>query len=121
MATTTISQGHNIPLAPVLKDELNTDQWAVLAAIFDTVIPSFVPGKGNYLIQHPLSEDDYNNVRQRIAKTSSLEPQSDLLTLFMNESATSSAECKESVNRLLGDQMDKAAAAGFRGILSILR
>ncbi|KAJ8607845.1 hypothetical protein MRB53_040038 [Persea americana] len=121
MAGTPISLGASIPLPPLPKqDPLNQSQWAVLAAIVDTVIPSFVPGKGNYLIQHPLPQEQYDSVRKSLATTSSIDNGDGLLTRYLQENATAQPEFKDSIFRLISQQLDPAAAAGIRGILSIL-
>lgn len=121
MATTSISQGAAIPLPPLPEREpFSPEQWTTLAAIFDTVIPSFISGKGNSLIQYPLEPKQYDQAKNRIAAVSSIESNNDLLDKYLAESATSQPEFRDSVMRLFADQIDPAAAAGLRLILNVL-
>ncbi|QIW96554.1 hypothetical protein AMS68_002072 [Peltaster fructicola] len=121
MTTSIVAQGAGIPLPPLPKElPLDDSQWAVLGAILDTVIPSFVPGKGNYLIQHPVTEQKYEEVRQQIARRCDLDAKSDLLTRYLTESATSQPEFKDAVLRLIGEQLDSASTAQLAFVLRAL-
>lgn len=110
------------PLPPLPGQEvLSSEQWGILAAIADTIVPSFTSCQGNRLLQHPLRREIYDAATQRIEKLSGIDASDDWISRYLCESATAQPEFKNNVSRLLGFYMDETARNGLIKILNLLK
>ena len=110
------------PLPPLPgKDVLTGEQWSILAAIADTVVPSFTSSTGNRLLQHPLRSEIYEAATRRIEESNGLDAGDGLVAEYLGESATAQPGFKENVSRLLGFYMDDTARNGLIIILKALK
>jgi hypothetical protein len=114
-----------IPLPPNPEtDPLTAAQWGILAAIADTVVPSFTVSKGNRLLQHPLRNHVYEAAQNRIAHIAGTPVASsgeDLISAFLAESASAQPAFKHAMSRLVGYQMDDTARSGLLMVLNVLK
>ncbi|KAK5110465.1 hypothetical protein LTR62_005816 [Meristemomyces frigidus] len=98
-------------------DVLTATQWGILIAIADTVIPSLTPLQGNRLLKHPLRADLYASACDRLAvQTGSVQLAND----YLLEWASTPAEFKDGVRRLMGAYMPEGARKQFCFVLSAL-
>lgn len=109
------------PVPPPSADPFSNAQWSILAAIADTVVPSFTPFKSDALIQHPLRRDIYDSTFQLVTKMASLEGEKDIVTTYLDERPSTQPEFKEHLNRLLADYLDPSNKNQLLLILSALR
>ncbi|OQO05775.1 hypothetical protein B0A48_09869 [Cryoendolithus antarcticus] len=111
---TTGANPPSIPLPPSPEqDPLTAEQWSILAAIADTVVPSFTSSMGNRLLQHPLRSQVYDTARNRIAQLAGASVGSDVITTYLGESATSTPEFRNAVSRLLGTRAGALLLTGY--------
>lgn len=114
-----------IPLPPQPEtDPLTAEQWGILAAIADTVVPSFTASKGNRLLQHPLRTHVYQAAQNRIAAiagAAAAESSDDLIGAYMAENATAQPEFRSAVQRLVAYGMDETGRSGLLNILNALK
>ncbi|KAK4545359.1 hypothetical protein LTR36_003539 [Oleoguttula mirabilis] len=90
------------PLAPLPEhDILTAEQWGILSAIADTVVPSITSQEGNRLLQHPLRRDVYDASCKRLKRSVGLERAHDLAQRYLAESATAQPEFRNGVCRLI--------------------
>ena len=112
------------PLPPLPeRDVLTAEQWGMLAAIADTVVPSFTSSQGNRLLQHPLRSEVYEAASRRIQQLTHVQDGAgnDLAAEYIGESATSQAEFKHNISRLLASYMDESGRNGLLFILNALK
>jgi hypothetical protein len=110
-----------IPLPPSpTTDPLTAEQWGILAAIADTVVPSFTAAKGNRLLQHPLRTHVYEAAKSRIAQIAGI-ANVGLVETYLGESATAQPEFRNAISRLLGYGMDEGSRSGLLSILNALK
>jgi hypothetical protein len=109
--------------SPPLPDSnvLGAEQWGMLAAIADAVVPSFTPSKGNRLLQHPLQSDVYEAAARRIAQLSGAANHQDLISEYLSEGVTAQPEFRQCVYRLVGFFMDSTARNGLMFVLNTLK
>lgn len=111
-----------IPLPPPPPtDPLSAEQWGILAAIADTVVPSYTASKGNRLLQHPLRTEVYGAARSRIQQLAGAQDDEGLVAAYLGESATAQPEFRYAVSRLLAYGMDETARKQLLSVLSLLK
>lgn len=112
-----------IPLPPPPeKDPLTAEQWGILSAIADTIIPSFTTSAGgNRLLQHPLRGEVYGQAEGRLRTLVGAGVDEGLVTGYLSESATSQPEFRASISRLIGYGMDHTTRKKLTGVLNILK
>lgn len=110
-----------IPLPPPPKDPFTNEQWGILSAIADTVVPSFTPAKGNRLLQHPLRSEVFGEARARLKGLAGAGVERGLIDEYLGESATAQPEFKASLVRVLGNGMDSETRNKLTGVLSVLK
>ena len=111
-------------LQPHQHDVLTAEQWGILAAIADTVVPSFTRAKGNRLLQHPLRADIFAASCQRLQLLRGAGgngADEALLLSYLAENATSQSAFKEGISRLLNQYMHEDARNGLLFILKALK
>lgn len=114
----------SVPLPPPPKqDPLSTQQWSILVAIADTVIPALSrASNGNRLLQHPLRNEVYGAAVKRIQDLAKLGDDSDnLANAYLSESAAAEPEFKEAISSMVGYHMSDTAKSGLLFILSALK
>lgn len=109
------------PLAPVPEtDILTAEQWGILSAIADTVIPSFTSVEGNRLLQYPLGPETYDSHYRRLQHSVNLEGSDALVQTYLAESATAQPEFRNIIRRLVNLYMHDEAQKGLMFILKAL-
>ena len=110
------------PLPPLPQaDVLTPEQWSILTAIADTVVPSLTPLEGNRLLQHPLRSDIYAASRKRLEQLAQLREDDGLVASYLGESATSQLEFRHSISRLVNSYLHEEARKGLLLILNALK
>ncbi|KAF2160950.1 hypothetical protein M409DRAFT_28555 [Zasmidium cellare ATCC 36951] len=105
---------------PPSQDPLSAEQWSILAAIADTVTPSFAQSTGNRLLQHPLRGEVYDATAKRLRDLSTDAASSDVVPAYLAENATAQPEFKEHMMRLLAFYMTEMSRKPLSFILSTL-
>ena len=106
---------------PPTQDPLSAEQWSILAAIADTVTPSFTQSTGNKLLQHPLRGEVYDATAKRLRDLSTDAASSDVVPAYLAENATAQPEFKEHMMRMLAFYMTETARKPLAFILSTLK
>lgn len=109
------------PLAPVPgEDILTAEQWGILSAIADTVVPSITAQEGNRLLQHPLRRELYDASCKRLERTPSLESNPELVQRYLAENATAQPRFKDGISRLLNLHLPSDAQKQLLFVLNAL-
>ncbi|KAI5368221.1 putative glucose-methanol-choline oxidoreductase, long-chain-alcohol oxidase [Septoria linicola] len=110
------------PLPPAPKeDPLNPQQWSILSAIAETVVPSLTRASdGNRLLQHPLRDEVYNTAVKRISTLARLNDADETAVAYLSESAAGQPLFKEMVARMVAFNMSDTAKNGLLFILTAL-
>ncbi|KAK5131445.1 hypothetical protein LTR08_000909 [Meristemomyces frigidus] len=109
------------PLAPLPDDDILTaEQWGILVAIADTVIPSLTQLDGNRLLQHPLRRDVYEASSRRLERSINVDGSHDLTKKYLEESATAQRDFKDGFRRLIGFYVSDEARKQLLFILNAL-
>lgn len=106
---------------PPPTDPLSAEQWGILSAIADTVVPSYTASKGNRLLQHPLRTETYEAAKDRIQQLAGAQDRDSLVTSYLGESAAAQPEFRNGVSRLLAYGMDETARKQLLSVLSLLK
>ena len=110
------------PLPPLPdNDVLTTEQWSILSAIADTIVPSFTACKGNRLLQHPLRREIYETVERRIEQLAKPEQDDGLVAKYLGENATAQPEFRDNISRLFAYYLNDEARSGLIKVLSLLK
>lgn len=110
------------PLPPLpTKDPLTAEQWGILSAIADTIIPPLTACQGNRLLQHPLRFEIYEQTTKRIQRLAGVESSDGLVASYLGESATANPAFKDSISRLLSQYMDGRTRDGLIFVLNALK
>lgn len=104
---------------------MSPDQWRILSAILDTIIPSIKPFE-NAISTIPsgpaILDNTFANAIKGVRRGASSTTDSDVLAVaYLAESATSCPDFRDSVNRLLGSYMDSKQKQDILFILSALK
>ncbi|KAK5128884.1 hypothetical protein LTR85_000217 [Meristemomyces frigidus] len=109
------------PLVPLPeKDVLTAEQWGILSAIADTVIPSITSLEGNRLLQHPLRRDVYDVSCKRLEQSVGREGGLGLAQRYLAESATAQPAFKDGVSRLINFYLPNDAQKQLLFVLNAL-
>ncbi|KXT07178.1 hypothetical protein AC578_2418 [Pseudocercospora eumusae] len=113
------------PLPPLPdQDPLNAQQWNILIAIADAVVPPLAPtdaSNTNPLLALPLPSDLYHSARTSIQRFSNTQHADDAtVTAYLAERATSSPQFRELISRMVALHMSETARNGLLFILSAL-
>lgn len=104
------------------RDVLSAEQWGILAAIADTVVPSFTTVDGNRLLRHHLHSTVYDSVKTSLQRGILNDSARDeLVVRYLSESATAQVEFRESIRRMLSFHLPEDARKGLLFILSALK
>ena len=109
-----------LPALP-LHDILTPEQWSILAAIADTVVPSLTRSEGNRLLQHPLQSSAFDASSKRLDLVIHREGDVDLVTSYLGESATAQPDFRRSISRLVNLHLHQDARKGLLFILNTLK
>ncbi|KAK3110961.1 hypothetical protein LTR53_014225 [Teratosphaeriaceae sp. CCFEE 6253] len=102
-------------------DVLTAEQWGILAAIADTVVPSFTPQEGNRLLQHPLRTEIYEASCRRLEQSSVAgEDGRALVASYLAESGYAQKEFRDGLTGLINVQLHEEARKQLRFILTTL-
>lgn len=106
------------PLPPLpQQDALSAEQWGILLAIADTVIPSFTLLEGNRLLQHPLGRDVFEGSCQRLQQCAD----GALPGKYLAEHATAPVEFKDNFSRIINVHLHDDAQKQLGFILNALK
>lgn len=109
------------PLPPLPSEVLSKEQWGILSAIADTVIPSFTPLEGNRLLKHPLRIEVYKASCEYLENLATAPDRPSVVARYLGENATDQAEFKNNVTRLLSWNLHDQARQDLLFILSTLK
>jgi hypothetical protein len=110
------------PLPPLPeKDCLSPEQWSILLAIADTVVPSFTSEDGNRLLQHPLRRGIYKSSAEQLKRGAGLQDDHGLVAAYLAENPSSVAEFKSGVARVVNVFLHEQARKELLFVLSTLR
>ena len=111
-----------IPLPPPPPtDPLSAEQWGILAAIADTVVPSYTASKGNRILQRPLRTEEYEAAKSRIQQLAGAQADEGLVMAYLSESATAQPAFRYGVSRVLAYGMDGTARKQLLSVLNLLK
>jgi len=108
------------PLPPVAEDILTAEQWGILLAVTDTVIPSLTPLEGNRLLKQPLRKDVYEASCKRLEQSVNLEGSQELVQSYLAESASAQPAFKDGFSRLINVYLHDQAQRELVFILKAL-
>ena len=103
-----------------LPNHVSFEQWNILAALADTVIPSLVATRGNKLLQHSVSSDVLEASSRRIQDLVANGDSKDLVAEYLGESLTSAPQFKEDLLDLVNNRMNQEARKNLLFILTVL-
>ncbi|KAI7642673.1 hypothetical protein KC319_g12943, partial [Hortaea werneckii] len=102
------------PLPPVPDhDFLTAEQWGILFAIADAVVPSLTALDGNRLLQHPLRREIFEAACSRLETQVGLEGGRDLAQQYLSESATAQRAFKDGFSRLVNSNVPQDVRNGL--------
>ena len=122
--TPTDSSTSPAPIAlppPPPTDPLSPEQWGVLAAIADTIVPSYTASKGNRLLQYTLRAEAYIAAQERLQQLAGVHDQAGLVANYLDECATAQPAFKDGITRLLAYSMDETSRKQLLSVLSLLK
>lgn len=111
------------PLPPPPKqDPLNPEQWSILSAITEAVVPALTRSSNgdNHLLHHPLRSDVYDNAVKRIQTLAKLDAD-ETAVAYLSESVADHPMFKESIARMVAFSMSEEARNGLLFILNALK
>lgn len=111
------------PLPPPPKqDPLSPEQWSILAAITDAVVPALTrtSNAADQLLQHPLRGDVYDTAVKRI-QTLAKHDADETAVAYLSESAANHPMFRESIARMVAFNMSEEARNGLLFILTALK
>ncbi|RMY68819.1 hypothetical protein D0863_06866 [Hortaea werneckii] len=109
------------PLPPVPDhDFLTAEQWGILFAIADAVVPSLTALDGNRLLQHPLRREIFEAACSRLETQVGLEGGRDLAQQYLSESATAQRAFKDGFSRLVNSNVPQDVRNGLTFIARAL-
>lgn len=112
------------PLPPAPKeDPLTPEQWRILSAVADTVVPALTRGlKGtDRLLQHPLREEIYDAAGKRIRALAKFQDGDETAERYLSESAAAHPLFKDMITRMVACNMSDTAKNGLLFILTALK
>ncbi|KAH9819812.1 long-chain-alcohol oxidase FAO4A-like [Teratosphaeria destructans] len=109
------------PLPPLPDhDALSAEQWTILLAIADAVIPCLTSSGGNRLLQHPLRRDVYEASSRRLEQVANFEGGRELVSGFLGESASSFQAFRTGISRTINIHLPEQARKELLFVLSAL-
>ncbi|GIZ46589.1 hypothetical protein CKM354_000970900 [Cercospora kikuchii] len=111
------------PLPPAPKeDPLNPEQWRILSAVADTVVPALARGQkgADRLLQHPLREEIYDAAGKRIRALAKFNDGDETAERYLSESAAAHPLFKDMITRMVACNMSDTAKNGLLFILTAL-
>ena len=107
--------------APPGHDILTANQWGVLNAIADTVVPSLTLLEGNRLLKHPLRKEIYEASCRRLEQQCISLDHHNLAVDYLQELATTQSEFQDGIRRLVNVHLPEDARKQLSFILTTLR
>nr|POE85207.1 hypothetical protein CFP56_67365 [Quercus suber] len=88
-----------LPALSPEQDHITSEQWVLLLALADAIVPSITPGHGNKYLQQPLRRDVYEAGLARLSQVAG--PDSGVVANYLDERATGDPQFRASMSRTL--------------------